>query len=128
VGDFASWHHRHSVADGITLPHAARHGGCFVHPGDSLGAGSGFILACPNFLPSEIEPMDKAKRKTDSEPLRAFQRENLIRKLTKSQLAVKSPPERDYLNEPGFQSLDTEQRKRILKLAEVSRSCFGLER
>lgn len=72
--------------------------------------------------------MDKAKLQTDSEPLGAFQRENLIRKLTKSQLAVKSHPERDYLNEPGFQSLDTEQRKRILKLAEVSRSCFGLER
>lgn len=108
--------------------HAARHGVCFVHPGDSLGAGSGFILACPNFLPSEVERMDKAKQQTDSEPLRGLQRESLFRKLTKSQLAAKFPPERDYLNEPGFQSLDTEQRKRILKLAEVSRSCFGLER
>jgi len=72
--------------------------------------------------------MDKTKQQTDSEPLRGFQRESLFRKLTKSQLAAKPSPERDYLNEPGFQSLDTEQRKRIFKLADVSRSCFGLER
>jgi len=61
--------------------------------------------------------MDKAKLKTDSEPLRAFQREGLFRKLTDTKVAVKSLPERDYLSDPGFWSLDGEKRKRFLKLA-----------